>query len=72
MSRNIQRQWAQEMMLEFIDEKIKDELNPEGYAWNLEDYVALKKQRNRIAKFFGLPEKISSNKRSNDGQRNRA
>lgn len=61
----ITRQWAQEMMLDYIDSALSDKAQ-EAFMDTLDDQIALLKQRNRIAQFLGLPTKdykdIFSNK----------
>jgi len=51
--------WAREEILDAVDELIKDkeDYGNLGTALDLDDLVALKKERNRIAKFLGLKTK---------------
>lgn len=49
------RVWAKEMMLDTIDKHLHE--HPEAFSWDPHDQDALRRERNRIAKMFGLPEK---------------
>lgn len=53
--RRIQVEWAKEMMLHVIDQQLFD--TPSEYTEALDEEVELLKQRNRIARFLGLPER---------------
>lgn len=50
----ILEQWAKEVILEFIDEAIKETTTAGSEYDDADDTAALKKQRNRIAKFLKL------------------
>jgi len=47
--------WAKEMMLDCIDHYLEE--RKEGFSTSLDEDEVLYKQRNRVAKFLGLPEK---------------
>ncbi len=46
-------EWAKEMIMEFIDKAIKEKTGEGGEFTDFDDCIALKKQRDRIAKFLG-------------------
>jgi hypothetical protein len=48
-----QRMWAQEMVLTAIDDALDND--PSRYAWEWDDHANLLRQRNRVARLFGLP-----------------
>ncbi len=47
-------EWAKEMILEFIDQAIKEKTGQGGEFTDFDDCTALKRQRDRIAKFLGV------------------
>lgn len=51
--------WAKEEVLAAVDEKVADLISqPHAISdIDLDEEMELKKQRNRVAKFLGLPEK---------------
>lgn len=59
MSASDLKKWAREEILDAIDELIKEkeEYGNLGTHVDWDDLTALKKERNRIAKFLDLPEK---------------
>lgn len=52
-----QTKWAQEMILEFIDDGLILFHDDGAHDLDADDDISLKKERNRIAKLFRLPEK---------------
>jgi hypothetical protein len=56
MSATDLKKWAREELRDAIDEKIECMIEHE-YTLDFDDIAALKKERNRIAKFLGFQEK---------------
>jgi len=55
MTRNNERQWAKEMIIEGIDRYLKKLFNdPINGAPDLDSQVALTKQRNRVVQFLNI------------------
>ena len=60
MTRTDEREWAKEMVVEGIDRYLRElYTDPVNGATDLDSREALLKQRNRVARFFGLPEKAA-------------
>jgi hypothetical protein len=61
VTRTDEREWAKEMVVEGIDRYLHELWNdPVNGAPDLDSQDALLKQRNRVARFLGLPEKAAS------------
>lgn len=50
--------WAKEMVLASIDERLDG--HDESGEWDFDDHRALLRERNRVARFFGLPGRTRS------------
>jgi len=55
-------EWAKEMILGFIDKAIEEKTGPGGEFTDFDDCTALKKQRNRIAKFLAKGKRMRARK----------
>lgn len=53
--------WAQEMILSEIDVAIRNSFGMLPSEMDFDDIEAVRKQRNRVAKMFGLPVKTTWN-----------
>lgn len=54
MNATEEKQWAQEEIIEVIDQLLKNEYN---LNWSYQEEITLLKQRNRVAKLFGFKPK---------------
>lgn len=50
--------WAKEMILASIDERLDG--HEDYWGWDMDDHRALLRERNRVARFLGLPERTHS------------
>jgi hypothetical protein len=57
MPQRAHTEWAKEMILEFIDSAIKEKTGAGGEFTDMDDLLALRKQRDRIAKFLKLEQR---------------
>lgn len=57
MNASERREWAKEMMVEFIDQQLQAFLERGDIELSFDDRVELSTQRNRVARFLGQPQR---------------